>query len=221
MKTPSVSRPLNWRRLLLWMLAVMLLTPLLVVGGLALIVVRSLHVGPEVAALRDSVAPGISAGWHKQVEVNIGRLPLLLARAGLHYAPVEAEARLALRAAKGAEVLVYDRTAGDVAADRAETLRKADEVMTFRGWYRSVGVMQGNQLVAVYVPRSLDSAHEVTACVLVVDPQKVVIASARTDLEPLLELVRSRPEWHEHLHLVAARETPNRTNRVSAGAGGI
>ena len=203
MNSVSSPAPFRWRRFWLWVLAGALLTPLLVVGGLAIVVIRSLHVGPEVAALRDSVAPGVATGWHKQVEVSVGRLPLWLARAGLHFAPVQAEARLALRAAKGADVAVYERPADGAPTDRVAVLQRADEAMSYLGWQRAVGVVEQDQLVAVYVPRHQDSTHELTACVLVLDRQNLVVASARTDLEPLLELVRSRPEWHEHLRLVA------------------
>jgi hypothetical protein len=49
----------------------------------------------------------------------------------------------------------------------------------------------------VYVPKDLSSAHDIEACVLVLEPRHLVVASARVDLEPLLEFARRRPEWQE------------------------
>lgn len=221
MNSAPTSRSFPWRRFWLWTLAGALLTPILVVGGLALLVVNSLHVGPEVAALRDCVAPTIGTGWHKQVEVSVGRWPLFLARAGLRFAPVQPEAKLALAAAQGADVVVYEHQAQAKPIDRGALLQRADEAMSYHDMHRTVGVIEKDQFVLVYVPNDLDSPRDFTACVMVLDHENLVVVSGRANLEPLLELVRSRPQWHDHLRLTSPGETALKLRHPQAGANGI
>ena len=176
---------------------VCVLGPFLLVGALALSVLSYLRVGPDAAALRDSVAPTAAKGWHKQVEFGVGWFPLALARTGLRFAPLDPEARLALRAVRGADVAVYQRSSADRSPDRGALLLAADQAMTKRGWDRMVGVVDRDDLVAVYVPRKTSSPRDLRACVLVLEPRQLVVVSGRANLEPLLELARNRPEWQE------------------------
>ncbi|HTH48105.1 MAG TPA: hypothetical protein VMB21_11370 [Candidatus Limnocylindria bacterium] len=205
MPPSAAPPPFRWRRFWLGAIAVLVLSPFVLVGALALVVWSSLHVGSDVAALRRSVMPS-TAGWHKQVEVSVGWFPLLLAKAGLHFAPLPPEARIALRAARSGEVVVYERSSPGALPDQGDLLLKADETMRRRGWDRTVGVVDHDDLVAVYTPAGLDSARRMKACVLVLNRENFVIVSAAADLRPLMELIHEHPEWQRHLHPASGRE---------------
>jgi len=201
------SRPSRWQRFWIAVLVVFVLGPVLLAGAVTLAVLNALYVGSDTAALREVVAPSPATGWHKEAEFHVGWLPLALARTTLRFAPVDPEVRLALRALRNAEFSVHARHADGPSADRGAMLSDADRVMETRGWERLVGVVEHQDLVLVYVPKNLSSAHDIQACVLVLEPRHLVVASARADLEPLLELALRRPEWQEgHRRLqVAAR----------------
>lgn len=201
------ARTSRWQRFWIAVLVVFVLGPVLLAGAITLTVLNALYVGSDTAALREVVAPGLARGWHKEAEGHVGWFPLALARMAVRFAPVDPEVRLALRALRNAEVSVHARHSDGPSVDRATVLSDADRVMEARGWQRLVGVVEHHDLVLVYVPKILYSAHDIEACVLVLEPRHLVVASARADLEPLLELARSRPEWQEgHRRLqVAAR----------------
>ena len=199
---PLPSKPFRWGRFWLGAFAVVVVSPFVLLGALALLVLSSLYVGSDVAALRRSVMPASASGWHKQVEVSVGWFPVMLAKAGLHFAPLDPEARIALRAAKSAEVVVYERPAHDQPLDQSALLLKADDTMKRRGWDRIVGVVDRDELVAIYTPTGLDSARHVKACVLVLNRENLVIVSAAADLRPLMELIHEHSDWPHQLHLV-------------------
>jgi len=69
--------------------------------------------------------------------------------------------------------------------------------MSRRGWERVVGVAQGRQFVAVYLPRSLRTVNRMACCVAVLNEQDLVVASARGNLEPLLALATQRLQGHD------------------------
>src|SRR5207248_2706887 len=75
-------------------------------------------------------------GWNKTIELNVGPMSFQLLRAGLSFAPLNSEARTALRAVRGGEVGVYQlaRSSGDL--DHASLLAAADNGMAARGWER-------------------------------------------------------------------------------------
>ena len=102
---------------------------------------------------------------------------------------VDPDARLALRALRGAEVGVY-RIRGQ-AGERSSVLDRVDEAMTQKGWQRLVGVMNPNELVAVFVPENVRTARNVEVCVLVLNEREMVVVGARGDLEPLMEMAMS------------------------------
>ena len=68
-------------------------------------------------------------GWHKQVEFGVGWFPLALVRTGLRLAPLNPEARVALRAVRGAEVAVYEHRSGDSSSDHGALLLAADQAV--------------------------------------------------------------------------------------------
>ncbi len=203
------SRTSGWQRFWIAVLVIFVLGPVLLAGAITLTVLNALYVGSDTAALRAVVAPSLANGWHKEAEVHVGWFPLALARTALRFAPVEPEVRQALRALRNAEVSVHARHADGRSTDRGAMLIDADRVMSARGWERLVGVVDRHDLVLVYLPKDLSYAHDIEACVLVLEPRHLVVVSARADLEPLLELARGRPEWqegHRRLQVAAAAD---------------
>ncbi|MGH7967363.1 MAG: hypothetical protein ACREIC_01410, partial [Limisphaerales bacterium] len=88
---------------------------------------------------------------------------------------------------------------------RGVILDRADKAMTRRGWVRVVGVIQENQLVAVYLPRNGISSSRMKACVAVLDGRDLVVVSARGNLEPLMDIVEKHLDHDAHGHLLAWR----------------
>jgi len=160
------------------------------------------RVSSDVGALRDSVIKSAGAQWDQQIEFGVGAMTLTAARAGLAFVDLDPEARATLQAARGAEVGVYKRRGAQGEFRGGTILRAADQAMTERGWDRIVGVTNGRELVAVYAPQAVRSTRNLKVCVLVLDPQELVVASARGNLEPLMEIAFN----HSRRHLVGNRE---------------
>jgi hypothetical protein len=89
---------------------------------------------------------------------------------------------------------VYQLPSGAQPPDRATLLAAAAAAMTARGWNRLVGVMDGQDLVAVYLPDEIASARRMKCCVMVFDGQEMVVVSARANLEPLLKYALAQPD---------------------------
>jgi hypothetical protein len=77
--------------------------------------------------------------------------------------------------------------------ERAAMLAAADSAMTARGWERVVGVMDGKELVAIYLPGEKVSVHRLQCCVLVFDGKEMVLVSVRGNPEPLLIYALKQP----------------------------
>ena len=75
-------------------------------------------------------------------------------------------------------------------------LAAADAVMTTRGWERMVGVMDGHNLVAVYLPGKNISVHRAKCCVLVLDGKELVLVSVKGNPEPLLRFAYDQANLH-------------------------
>src|SRR5207249_1368616 len=121
-----------------------------------------------------------------------GPLSLNLARAGLAFVDLEPEARTALNAVRSAEVGVYTLCGERQHLNLAAMLSAADRTMAGRGWDRVVGVMNGRELVAIYVPAQARSTRNMKVCLVTVNGQELVVASARSNLEPLMEIAWNR-----------------------------
>ena len=154
-------------------------------------------VSTDVGALRDCVMKGAPAEWEEEIEIGFGPLTLNLARAGLAFVDLEPEARSALHAVRSAEVGVYKLRSGHQQLNLAAMLSAADKTMAGRGWDRVVGVMDRRELVAIYVPAQVRSTRNVRVCLLTVDGQELVVASARSNLEPLMALAWKRAGRHQ------------------------
>ena len=149
-------------------------------------------VSTDVGALRDSVMKAAHAEREERIEIGIGPLTLNLARAGLAFVDLEPEARTMLHAVRSAEVGVYKLRSERQQLNLAAMLSAADKTMAGRGWDRVVGVMDRRELVAIYVPGQVHSTRNVKVCLLTVDGQDLVVASARSNLEPLMEMAWNR-----------------------------
>ena len=187
---PPVSRRSRaWIWAALGFMGVLLLVPL----TLAVMVWSALHTGRDATALRLAAARASDVRWERTVEFSAGSWLFSLARFGLSFAPIDPDARLALRSVKRAEVAVFEPKPGASAPlNRAAILTETDAVMTRRGWERLIGVVDSEQTVAVYVPSRIGRDQQLDACILVVSPDNLVVVSARTDLDPLLELIGRR-----------------------------
>ena len=186
---PAVRPPA--KRLWLWcILAALLLLPVVI----AVEVVSCFHLSSDTKALRNSLIKSSGVEWRRRIALNAGGLPLSAVRAGLSFVKLDAGARAALQSVRSAEVGVYQLPSGAKPPDRAAMLAAADAAMAGRGWDRVVGVMDGQDLVAVYLPDEIASARRMKCCVMVFDGREMVVVSARANLEPLIEYALAQPD---------------------------
>jgi len=171
----------------LWFLvlfAVLLLVPAMVVVG----VTSYFRLSSDTKALRNGLIKSSGVEWRQRIALNVGGLTFGAVRGGLSFFPLDAKARAALEAVRGAEVGIYELASEAAAPDCATMLTAADKAMTARGWDRVVGVIDGDDLVTVYVSQKTTSARRIECCVMVFDRQQMVLVSARSNLQPLLQL---------------------------------
>ena len=71
-------------------------------------------------------------------------------------------------------------------------LAAADSAMAARGWERVAGVMDGHDLVTVYLLNKV-SVHRVKCCVMVFDGKELVLVSAEGNPEPLVKYALAQP----------------------------
>ena len=163
-------------------------------------------VSSDLGALRDSVMKSAPVKWEEQIEIGVGPLTLNLARAGLCFVDLDPEARAALNAVRGAEVGVYKLRGGHQPLGHAALLAAADRAMARRGWDRMVGVVDRRELVAIYLPAKACSARNLKLCLLKVSGEELVVASARSNLEPLMEMAERLADRH-HIDLSPLRRS--------------
>ena len=149
----------------------------------------------ETKALRASVMSSAAGRWEKQFAVRVGFFSMSAVRWGSHLFDLPPEARAALDAVRGGEVGIY-KLAGNEPAfrDTSAILPAADRAMKVRGWERVVGVVQGDQVVGVYLPHKGFSYQRVGCCVYVLQERELMVVSARGNLDPILKMVRKQME---------------------------
>jgi len=157
------------------------------------------RLGGETAALRQAVAHTSQAELKKKLTLSVGGFSTGLVRLGSRFFNLPREPRAALDAVRGAEVGLFTLPEPLARAHHVTILAEADKVMTKRGWTRLVGVSEGTELVAIYVPSGELSARKIRCCVMVLDRQELVLVSAAARLNPLLELARQEFHVHEQL----------------------
>ena len=166
-----------------------------VVGLVTIGLTGCFRVSSDVGALRDSVMKAAHAEREERIEIGVGPLTLNLARAGLSFVDLEPEARTALHAVRSAEVGVYKLRNERQRLNHATMLSAADKTMAARGWDRVVGVLNRNELVAIYVPGNVGSTRNLKVCLVTVNGHELIVASARSNLEPLMELAWNRAHF--------------------------
>jgi len=155
------------------------------------------RLGSEMAGLRDSLQSASGQEWHRQIALNVGGVTFGAVRAGLSLVKIEAEPRVALESIRGCEVGIYQTLSDTGNANRAAMLIAADKAMERRGWERIVGVIDKENLVAVYVPSKLNSTSRMKCAVMVCEDRQMILASMRANLDPAIEFALSQSEFGE------------------------
>lgn len=187
MEAPSPKTSL--RKWLLWIFVGSLL---LAIATPVAIAVAVFHISGDTRALRNAAIHGDGAKWKKQVEANVGFLPLSVARMVLPFTPAPSEAHQALSAIRSVEVSVHELRESQ--PDHARILRDADEEMRKRGWDRVVAVLERDTAVAVYITPDSGPGGKVKASVLVVEGRQMIAVTGRANLEPIMDLAMNEAE---------------------------
>lgn len=198
---PAAKRPRTESRWLWALVVVILLLPVLLVAGVA----SYFRPSSDTRALRNGLIESSGVEWQPQIVLNVGGLTLGAVRTGLSFAHLDPEARAALQTVRGVEVGIYQLSAGAQPPNRVAMLAAADTAMSARGWDRVVGVMDGGDLVAVYMPANITSARRMKCCVMVFDGREMVVVSARVNPEPLIQCALNQPAVRARLQLLAKR----------------
>jgi hypothetical protein len=185
------SRRTGW-----WvLLGLALLTAPFVFVGVA--AVSMLTLDRDAAVLRREVMAATEADWHTKVQMSVGGITLGAVRAGLQFIQADHmdEARLALKAVRGASVGVYECNDGVGEFSHEQLFTRTDKKMKARGWTRLVGVVDSGEAVLIYTSDELDSGSRMDVCLAVVDGNTMVVVSTNVDAEVIAELAeRHMPE---------------------------
>ncbi len=188
-------RRFKWRYLFLGVLA----------AGALLVValVLSLLPGREVRAIRTAVASAHSAGVETKISFGLGRVALGLARFVGGFGPLDADAKLAMGAIRGADVSIQELREKLAPGERLNVLTATDEAMARKGWERVVGVVEGDahmgdEIIGIYAPRTLKSDDELSLALFVLEDRQLITVAARCRLEPLIELASRHGAFQRH-----------------------
>jgi hypothetical protein len=171
----------------------------------AIAVVGMLHLGSEATILRKILMSSVPGTWDKKIAIRVGGITTALVRGGSRFFKLPPEPRAALDSLHGAEVGVYNLREEPGYVERGPILTRADKAMAARGWDRIVGVVEENNLVAVYMPHKKVSARNLRCCVVVFSGRDLVVVSARGNVEPLLALAEKHIEPELKRSLLAWR----------------
>ena len=173
--------------------------------ALALGVTSYFRMSSDTRALRDGLIESSGTDWHRKIALNVGGLTLGVARTGLSFVHLDERARAALQTVRGVEVGTYELSKTEETPDRDAMLIAADKAMSARGWERVVGVMAEHELVAVYVPEKNTTLQRLNCCVMVFDGRQMVVASARTNPQPLVQCLLNQPALRAKMNWLARR----------------
>ncbi|HEX7861346.1 MAG TPA: hypothetical protein VF773_13520 [Verrucomicrobiae bacterium] len=151
------------------------------------------RVSSDTRALRD-VALEFNENAEEKIEIGAGFFTVGLVKFGARFVELPPEAKTVLGSVHGVECSVYQLQSDS--ADHAKLLIEADKAMSKRGCDRIVGVIDENQLVAVYAPRDQSSHRNMAFSVMVLTGRELVCATARGDLEPVLQLAYAKSQEH-------------------------
>lgn len=168
--------------LLIWMGA-----SVLVVGAF---VASFFFLDSNASLVRRQVMSASGRDWSTKVQVSVRPAAMAMTRLALRFVPeVPDEAHLALKAVRSASVGVYQLPRGERAEFTGDWLAEADARMANRGFTRLVRVSESKESVAVYIPEDCDEGDLLKLCVAVCTGKELIVVSAETALEPLLELI--------------------------------
>lgn len=152
-----------------------------------------LHFGPaaRIVPATDLEVLAPDSEWRRQVEVNVGPFGLGLARLVTAVADLDEMddvARAALRGLRHVQVSIYQTRQPSMRHSGASFLAAAD-VLEEASWQRVVGVLDGDDAVAIFVPRDLDASSAVEICVAVCSEGTLVVVAAVTNLDGLVPVI--------------------------------
>ena len=181
----------------LWIVVIGLMVMLFMIPVMLAVGVTSyFRLSSDTKALRNGLIKSSGVEWRQRLALNVGGLTLGAVRTGISFAPLDAKARAALEAVRGAEVGIYQLASGAEPPDCATMLAAADTAMTARGWDRVVGVIDRDNLVTVYISEKTTSARRMECCVMVFDGEQMILASAQANLQPLLQIALEETTAH-------------------------
>lgn len=160
-----------------------------VLGSAAWLLAGCSNRTPDVSAVRQAVIHASGGGWKPQFELGIGSLGLGLIRASVALAEGGSDARDALRAVRSADVSVHRRFKRVAPRNPAAMLQQIDAAVAPLGWERMVTVIDRGEAVLVFTPSgTTPPTSQVQVCVAVMQSDELIVAAARSDLKPLLDL---------------------------------
>ena len=142
------------------------------------------RVSSDTRALRDAALESTDAD--EKIEIGVGFFTLGAARMGTRFLDLPPEARTILASVKSAECSVYD--VQSTKGNPVKVLARADKSMDERGYDRVVGIVNRDELIAVYVPRSTAFNNSAGVSILVLNKEQLICVKARGDVEALIEL---------------------------------
>jgi hypothetical protein len=161
-------------------------------AGLLLATTGCFRVSSDTQALRDVALDLRTGDAEEKIEIGVGFFTVGLAKLGARFVELPPEVRSVLGSVDGVECSVYELRGGE--SNFAEVLSQADEVMDQRGSDRVVGVLDRDQLIAVYVPRSMNSHRDMAISVMVLTKRELICASARGDLDSVMQLAVTKAQ---------------------------
>jgi hypothetical protein len=161
-------------------------------AGLLIATTGCFRVSSDTQALRDVALKLQTAEAEEKIEIGVGFFTVGLAKLGARFVELPPEVRGILGSVDGVECSVYELRGGE--SNFAEVLSKADESMEKRGLDRVVGVLEREQLIAVYVPRKMKSHRDMSITVMVLTRRELICASARGDLDSVMQLAITKAQ---------------------------
>jgi hypothetical protein len=140
--------------------------------------------------LRDELISTLTPSTRTQVQITVGPVLLGTVRTIVGaFDGVPEEARLAMRAIRGASVGVYKLRREIRSDERTNMFSAADDVMQRRGWTRVVAVNDAENLVLVYLPEGERSGSTEQVCVAVCNEEHLIVVEGSLRMDRLVELV--------------------------------
>ncbi|MBL9139204.1 MAG: hypothetical protein JNK85_25270 [Verrucomicrobiales bacterium] len=182
--TPAPAAPAAVRRRHVWRWIALGVLGVFMAG--AVTVYQSFRASDETRLVRQTILEVQPGGWSKQMEFGVGRLPVAAAQWVLRFVPMDPAARTAVQSLRRADVAIYQRLAQSAAGDSADLALRAREALARRGWEPVVAVGEAHESVLVLMPKAASSLRRFNVCVMVLDEQRLVVASVGANLETVM-----------------------------------